>query len=130
MTSDKRPVTVVVTWEDAAPAEACSGRVGLQDRSAELAAPTSSEDNRVRFEVPATAVGFIPPHDLRGPYVHGRPGARFLYLSFTDGEAAPWARRVKIMVPPDLDASTNRVAVTIRDSGGSRADLVIPWAPT
>lgn len=43
-------------------------------------------------------------HDLRGPYVHGRPGGRFLYLSWAR-EAEGMFRRAKLMldaVPADL----------------------------
>jgi hypothetical protein len=41
---------------------------------------------------------------LRGPYVHGRPGARFLYLSWADGGGVMF-RRAKLMldeVPADV----------------------------
>jgi hypothetical protein len=41
--------------------------------------------------------------DIRGPYVHGRPGARFLYLSWggvaADGTRAMF-RRAKLMLDP------------------------------
>jgi uncharacterized protein DUF5990 len=37
--------------------------------------------------------------DVRGPWVHGRPGARFLYLSWgnVDGERFTMFRRAKLM---------------------------------
>jgi hypothetical protein len=45
--------------------------------------------------------------DVGGPYVHGRPGARFLYLSWGAVEASGFAmfRRIKLMfgdVPTEL----------------------------
>jgi uncharacterized protein DUF5990 len=43
--------------------------------------------------------------DVRGPFVHGRPGARFLYLSWggvaPDGHRAMF-RRAKLMLDPAL----------------------------
>lgn len=42
--------------------------------------------------------------DLRGAYVHGRPGARFLYVSWTDSGGARF-RRAKLMldvIPADV----------------------------
>jgi Family of unknown function (DUF5990) len=41
--------------------------------------------------------------DLRGPYVHGRPGGRFLYLSWGGVGADGWPRmfrRAKLMLDP------------------------------
>src|SRR5690242_13749985 len=45
--------------------------------------------------------------DVRGPWVHGRPGARFLYLSWgaVTGERFEMFRRAKLMfgdIPADL----------------------------
>jgi hypothetical protein len=46
--------------------------------------------------------------DVRGPFVHGRPGARFVYLSWdgvgTDGNRAMF-RRAKLMLDPALLAA-------------------------
>jgi len=48
--------------------------------------------------------------ELRGAYVHGRPGARFLYLSWADGAGAMF-RRAKLMldaIPADVLAEADR----------------------
>lgn len=59
-------------------------------------------------------------HDLRGPFVHGRPGARFLYLSWQRGGEGRF-RRAKLMldtIPPELLCDvgvTGRLALTMPD---------------
>jgi uncharacterized protein DUF5990 len=62
--------------------------------------------------------------DVRGPWVHGRPGARFLYLSWsgTGGGASGMFRRAKLMLddPALLAAAAGgvlvgRVGLTQRD---------------
>jgi hypothetical protein len=79
--------------------------------------------------------GFI---DVGGPWVHGRPGARFLYLSWgaVDGEAFAMFRRAKLMfgdVPGGLLRSAaegtgtlvGRLGLTDAD-GGPRCARVRP----
>ena len=60
--------------------------------------PADGED--LTWEVDAPLVGT----DLRGPFVHGRPGDRFLYLSWASVTEGRF-RRAKLMlavVPPEL----------------------------
>jgi len=53
--------------------------------------------------------------DVRGPFVHGRPGARFLYLSWggvaPDGQRTMF-RRAKLMLDPDLLAAAAGATLT------------------
>lgn len=87
------------------------GKVVVDERNADGA--------DLRWEV---EVGLHNGHDLRGPFVHGRPGARFLYLSWHRVEQGRF-RRAKLMldtIPPDLlsDAGvTGRLALTMPDGG-------------
>ena len=59
-----------------------------------------------------------------GPYVHGRRGDRFLYLSWgeVDGDAFTMFRRAKIRLehldPVALDGRTLEVALSLRDNCG------------
>jgi hypothetical protein len=59
-----------------------------------------------------------------GPYVHGRSGDRFLYLSWGefDGDEFKMFRRAKIRLehldPVELDGRTVEVAVSLRDGRG------------
>jgi uncharacterized protein DUF5990 len=80
--------------------------VGVQ-RKAEVVSrfPVTAERVRWEFEVTSREVDGLL--DVGGPWVHGRPGARFLYLSWgaVDGEAFRMFRRVKLMfgdIPTDL----------------------------
>ncbi|MGQ0575588.1 MAG: DUF5990 family protein [Pseudonocardia sp.] len=68
------------------------------------------------FEVVATTGG-PGPLDVRGPFVHGRPGARFLYLSWgtLDGDTFSMFRRAKLMfdgVDPALLAAARDGTLT------------------
>jgi hypothetical protein len=70
--------------------------------------------------------------DFRGPYVHGRPGDRFLYLVWErDGEMVG---RAKLMLTPDLaahEAVTGTVGLTDGKGGPLCAAVrppVITWS--
>lgn len=80
--------------------------VGVQ-RKAEVVSrvPATAESARWEFEVASREVDGLL--DVGGPWVHGRPGARFLYLSWgaVDGDAFAMFRRAKLMfgdVPTEL----------------------------
>ena len=68
--------------------------------------------------------GLVEGPDLRGPYVHGRPGSRFLYLSWLRPPSGMF-RRAKLMlneVPETLlvaDESGLRGLVRLTMSDGS-----------
>lgn len=80
--------------------------VGVQ-RKAEVVerVPASAESAAWQFEVSSREVDGLL--DVGGPWVHGRPGARFMYLSWgsVDGAAFAMFRRAKLMfgdIPTDL----------------------------
>ena len=66
--------------------------VGVQ-RGTEVVQPFPADGSVVTWELDARLVG----SDLRGPFVHGRPGGRFLYLSWHQ-EGAGRFRRAKLML--------------------------------
>ncbi|NMO56613.1 hypothetical protein HH310_36255 [Actinoplanes sp. TBRC 11911] len=72
--------------------------VGVQ-RKAEVVelVPVSAASATWELEVPGREVDGLL--DVGGPWVHGRPGARFLYLSWgnVDGESFSMFRRAKLM---------------------------------
>lgn len=84
-------------------------------------------------------VRLIAGSDLRGPYVHGRPGNRFLYLSWLRSPGGMF-RRAKLMldeVPPallsghDLPGLQGRVTLTMADGTPLCAAVrppVITWS--
>jgi hypothetical protein len=80
--------------------------VGVQ-RKAEVVSlvPATAESAEWEFEVTSREVDGLL--DVGGPWVHGRPGARFLYLSWgaVDGAAFAMFRRAKLLfgdIPTEL----------------------------
>jgi hypothetical protein len=84
--------------------------VGVQ-RKAEVVdlVPVSAESAAWQFEVATREIeGLL---DVGGPWVHGRPGARFLYLSWgnVDGSGFVMFRRAKLLFG-DIPAAVLRGA--------------------
>jgi hypothetical protein len=101
--------------------------VGMQRGRDTVHAVDSAAASAV-FEVEVDVRG----DDFRGPYVHGRPGERFLYLVWErDGEMFG---RAKLMLTPDLaahDAMTGTLALTDARGGPLCAAVrppVIKWS--
>jgi hypothetical protein len=73
-------------------------QVGAQ-RKAEVVSrvPATAAEARWEFEVTSREIDGLL--DVGGPWVHGRPGARFLYLSWgaVEGESFAMFRRAKLM---------------------------------
>jgi hypothetical protein len=74
--------------------------IGIQDKAQTVHAGRTAKDGAVYFEcaVDARTDSLTQGLDLRGPFVHGTPQGRFLYLSWKrrTASAAPWYWRVKI----------------------------------
>lgn len=67
--------------------------------------PATAESARWELEVASREIDGLL--DVGGPWVHGRPGARFLYLSWgaVDGSSFAMFRRAKLLfgdIPTDL----------------------------
>lgn len=80
--------------------------VGVQrkNRPHELLDPQRGDADTVTWTVECTVVDA----DIRGPYIQGRPGERFLYLSWVtvdDAAAFTMFRRAKLMLA-DVPAET------------------------
>ncbi len=86
--------------------------VGVQRGRETVAAVGSDADGAVfEFEVDVRA------GDFRGPYVHGRPGARFLYLVW-EREGVGF-RRCKLGLAPELAAAPALTAtLSLTDAKG------------
>jgi uncharacterized protein DUF5990 len=72
--------------------------VGVQRKSEVVdRVPASAESARWELDVTSREVDGLL--DVGGPWVHGRPGARFLYLSWgnVDADAFAMFRRAKLM---------------------------------
>ena len=106
-------------------------RVGVQ---------RTSRPDEVLDPVPGDAAGAtwtvecrVQGDDVTGPYVEGRPGARFVYLSWSRGGAM--FRRAKLMldaVPPDVLRAAERSGSLVArlgltdEKGGARCAAVRP----
>ncbi|MGO4281552.1 DUF5990 family protein [Cupriavidus sp. RAF20_2] len=73
--------------------------VGIQDKGQDVHEGTRKRDGSFEFkcviQVRDKGAGNI---DFAGPFVHGKPAARFVYLSWkrTAASIAPWWQRVKV----------------------------------
>jgi len=108
--------------------------VGIQDKNQDVHEGTRKRDGSFEFKCVIQArdkgAGNI---DFAGPFVHGTPAARFVYLSWkrTAAAAAPWVQRVKI--PLVFQAADLGAATAIRaDITGRRPHATEPivWTIT
>ena len=101
--------------------------VGIQ-RKAEVIERVPADAPAVTWEFEVTGREVDGLLDVGGPFVHGRPGARFLYLSWgaVDGESFAMFRRAKLMfgdVPTEvLRAAYDGAGVLVGRLGLTDAD--------
>jgi hypothetical protein len=97
--------------------------VGVQRKSEVLERfPADADAVAWEFEVTSREVDGLL--DVGGPYVHGRPGARFLYLSWgaVEGERFAMFRRAKLLFG-DIPTALLRAAHEGGSGGGLIAQL-------
>ena len=98
----KRRVTLRLIHDGTQPGKADPEpvRFGLQDLKAEIHPGSSSKGRALYFEFSADVKGDEKGGQpvFSGPFCHGAPKVRFIYLSWKrEGvHAAPWAWRIKI----------------------------------
>lgn len=86
------------TGEEAGRLRLGNVHVGVQKKAEVVSrVPATADSARWDFEITSREVDGLL--DVGGPWVHGRPGARFLYLSWgsVDGEAFAMFRRAKLL---------------------------------
>lgn len=101
------PVRLVLRTLPAIAAEDGPLDVGLQDKTGAVRSGRPGPEGALLFEATIRSLHEVDALDFRGPYVHGRPGERFLYLGWKrrKSEGPPWLQRVKVPlagVPADL----------------------------
>jgi len=107
---------------------------GIQDKARNLTPPVLDAEGTATFEVS------VAPHcdaatdlDWSGPFVHGKPGERFLYLGWrpTAGPADKWIRRWKISLTNlPLDLEGDEILTTVIDANESnKVWLTANWQP-
>ncbi|MDF2266226.1 DUF5990 family protein [Streptomyces coacervatus] len=89
--------------------------VQRRDRPAELLDPQPGDSASATWILECTTAASVNGPDVKGPYIQGRPGGRFIYLSWgtVDGSGCfTMFRRAKLMldaVPAEvLDAAARR----------------------
>lgn len=117
------------------PALAPGAAFGLQDQAQHLQEGTATAEGSLNFTCSLTVVHRprLDAPDYKGPYVQGKAGERFLYLSHgtlnADGRWT-WIQRWKLMLaslPPELIESAGEAGLqaTIRQLAGTRP--LIEW---
>lgn len=110
--------------------------VGVQ-RKAEVVDLVPADAEAARWEIEVTSREVDDLLDVGGPWVHGRPGARFLYLSWgaVDGAGFAMFRRAKLLfgdIPGDLLRAAHDGALLVGHlgltdaTGGPRCARVRP----
>ena len=96
MSTDARPVLLRIVV--ARPPDLPGTRFGVQDKSGRVRPPAGRHADSAAFEIevrvsdrgPGSAPNFL------GPYAHGTPRLRFLYLSLGAGDGSGWIKRIKV----------------------------------
>jgi hypothetical protein len=110
--------------------------IGIQDKTQTVHAGRTAKDGAVYFDcaVEARMDTLTNGLDFRGPFVHGTPQSRFLYLSWKRraASAAPWYWRVKIPLTGITDkdvSSLKSTEVLLADITGRRphASDLVAW---
>lgn len=97
--------------------------------------PVSGDADEARWETEVEVRNCDGRPDFRGPAVHGRPGQRFLYLTWGELRAGSFTmfRRAKLLLddlgPGVLTAAVAEVTVSLTDSCGMpRCARLVPPA--
>jgi len=135
MTSENRilslPLHIVCLNPPDSSADSRSIPFGLQDKSQTLHAGHRRSDGALQFQcsiqVKRSNSGEV---DFAGPYVHGTPHKRFLYLSLRspDPQSEPWIRRLKISLSGinwhDIQATSEASCILEASVDGAKSGTV------
>jgi hypothetical protein len=95
--------------------------IGIQDKAQKVHFGQKAKDGTISFECLIEAKTDPSVLDFRGPFVHGTPQGRFVYLSWKrkiEG-TAPWYWRVKI----PLAGITQKAVETLKPGEAFVADI-------
>lgn len=102
MASKEQPQTLRVALTCADPPEAVEPQAtfGLQDKGQQVHAGEPQPDGALRFtcELSVRRHPQTGAPDFAGPFVHGKLGERFLYLSLMNLRTGTWVRRMKVLL--------------------------------
>jgi hypothetical protein len=113
---------------------------GVQDRHEVIFPGQLQPDGSLQFEIDVVAIHHheTPEVRWRGPYVHGKPSAPFLYLSLRRDSVHPtgWIKRLKVPLPhlswDQVEATqvTSCFAASISGNGSGTVPLLGDgWTP-
>ena len=105
---------------------------GLQDKSGEVADGVSGPQGRIRFEArvrvaPSTGAGNL---NFLGPYTHGPPAKRHLYLSHGRTGGGGWVKRIKLplaSITAEMIAAASDRAIETTVDGRLAATVPVEW---
>lgn len=92
-------------------------RVGIQVRR-EPAEVVPADVEHALWEVEVTESYAAGSRDFRGPAVQGKPGERFIYLTWLEGPDSSMFRRAKLMLGDAPRAPSVAARVTLSDECG------------
>lgn len=120
-TQNKRSVSVQLDFGAAPTREGETTEFGLQDKAGAVHPPQRASKTRSVFRcelaVASGATGGAPT--LSGPFAHGPPSSRFLYLSWRRVGGSGWIERIKI----PLSMSANQIRTALRTGQTLEADV-------
>jgi len=103
---------------------------GLQDKSGQVIGGAPGPQGRLTFEAHvrvATGGGSL---NFLGPFTHGTPASRHIYLSHGGSGGEGWVKRIKLplaAITPEMIAAANGRAIETVVDGRSAATVRTEW---
>lgn len=138
---DSRRVRLKITCvTPPVPTDTTEVNFGVQNRQEEIFSGHLQPDGSLEFEIDVLVAHLpgVSEARWRGPYVHGKTSAPFLYLSLRPDSAHPtaWIKRLKVPLPLlpwdyiEAMQGTPCFAVSISGSGSGTVPLLgAGWTP-
>jgi hypothetical protein len=103
---------------------------GLQDKSGGVIGGESGPRGLMTFEAHVRVATDGATLNFLGPFTHGAPASRHLYLSQAESGVEGWIKRIKLplaSITPSLIAASNGSAIETLVDGRSAATVRTEW---
>ena len=103
---------------------------GLQDKSGRVIDGVAGPGGQVTFEVHVRVATDGGTLNFLGPFTHGAPASRYLYLSHARTGVTGWVKRIKLplgSIAPEMIAAANGRAIETLVDGRSAATVRTEW---
>ena len=103
---------------------------GLQDKSGDVIDGVRGPRGRKTFEAPVRVTSGAGRLNFLGPFTHGPPANRHLYLSQGTNGGEGWVKRIKLplaSITPELVAAASGRAIETVVDGRSAATVRTEW---